>query len=48
MPQLTPFYFINEIVYIIFVMVVVLSLLTKLILPNQVRLFIARSYISII
>jgi len=46
MPQLVPFYFINEIVFSYTLVIIILYLLSKYILPRIVRLFITRIYIN--
>lgn len=46
MPQLTPFYYMNEIVFAFTVIVLVLYLLSKYILPRIVRLFLSRMFIN--
>lgn len=46
MPQLTPFYYMNEIVFAFTVIVLVLYLLSKYILPRIVRLFLSRIFIN--
>lgn len=46
MPQLTPFYYMNEIVFAFAVIVLVLYLLSKYILPRIVRLFLSRMFIN--
>lgn len=46
MPQLIPFYFINQITFVFISMIIVIYLLSKYILPNIVCLFIARLAIN--
>ena len=46
MPQLTPFYYMNEIVFAFAVIVLVLYILSKYILPRIVRLFLSRMFIN--
>jgi F-type H+-transporting ATPase subunit 8 len=46
MPQLIPFYYMNEIVFGFGLIVVILYLLSKFILPRIVRLFISRVFIN--
>jgi F-type H+-transporting ATPase subunit 8 len=46
MPQLTPFYFVNEVIFAFAIIVITIYLLSKYILPRFVRLFIARTFIS--
>ena len=44
MPQLVPFYFINEVVFAFSVIVIVYYLLSKYILPRIINLFISRLF----
>nr|YP_007507080.1 ATP synthase subunit 8 [Ceratocystis cacaofunesta]YP_009704219.1 ATP synthesase subunit 8 [Ceratocystis fimbriata]YP_009710371.1 ATP synthesase subunit 8 [Ceratocystis albifundus]YP_010119575.1 ATP synthase subunit 8 [Ceratocystis polychroma]YP_010119589.1 ATP synthase subunit 8 [Ceratocystis changhui]YP_010119603.1 ATP synthase subunit 8 [Ceratocystis uchidae]YP_010119617.1 ATP synthase subunit 8 [Ceratocystis huliohia]YP_010119631.1 ATP synthase subunit 8 [Ceratocystis lukuohia]YP_0101 len=46
MPQLVPFYYMNELVFSFSLIVVILYLLSKYILPRIVRLFISRIFIK--
>ena len=46
MPQLVPFYFINEITFTFATITIIIYLLSKYILPRFVRLFLARTIIS--
>jgi len=46
MPQLVPFYFINEITFAFILLVVMIYIFSKYILPRFVRLFISRMFIS--
>ena len=46
MPQLTPFYFMNEITFTFVIIGIIIYLLTKYILPRFVRLFLSRTFIS--
>lgn len=46
MPQLTPFYYMNEIAFAFAIIVIVLYVLSKYILPRIVRLFISRMFIN--
>jgi len=46
MPQLTPFYFVNEVVFAFAIIVLTLYLLSKYVLPRFVRLFSSRTFIS--
>jgi F-type H+-transporting ATPase subunit 8 len=46
MPQLTPFYYINEVTFAFGLITIMLYLLSKYILPRIVRLFVSRMYIS--
>lgn len=46
MPQLVPFYYINEVVFAFTLIVFILYLLSKYILPRTVRLFLSRMFID--
>lgn len=46
MPQLIPFYYMNEIVFAFSIIVVLLFILSKYILPRIVRLFLSRMFIN--
>jgi F-type H+-transporting ATPase subunit 8 len=46
MPQLTPFYYMNEVMFAFLIILFSLFLLSKYILPRIVRLFISRMFIS--
>nr|YP_009254347.1 ATP synthase F0 subunit 8 [Trichoderma gamsii]YP_009440479.1 ATP synthase F0 subunit 8 [Trichoderma hamatum]YP_009466116.1 ATP synthase F0 subunit 8 [Trichoderma asperellum]YP_009826350.1 ATP synthase F0 subunit 8 [Trichoderma atroviride]YP_010383013.1 ATP synthase F0 subunit 8 [Trichoderma simmonsii]QXU76312.1 ATP synthase F0 subunit 8 [Trichoderma harzianum CBS 226.95]UDY68307.1 ATP synthase subunit 8 [Trichoderma koningiopsis]UUF68307.1 ATP synthase F0 subunit 8 [Trichoderma afroharzia len=46
MPQLTPFYYMNEIVFAFSIIVILLFILSKYILPRIVRLFLSRMFIN--
>ncbi|RYE15801.1 MAG: hypothetical protein EOP34_01735 [Rickettsiales bacterium] len=46
MPQLVPFYFINEVTFTFLTLIVLIYLLSKYILPRIVRLFTTRVFIS--
>jgi F-type H+-transporting ATPase subunit 8 len=46
MPQLVPFYFMNQVVFAFTSIVVILYVVSKYILPRFVRLFITRIFIS--
>lgn len=46
MPQLVPFFFINQIVFAFALLVVMIYVFTKYILPRIVKLFLTRTYIS--
>jgi F-type H+-transporting ATPase subunit 8 len=48
MPQLVPFYYINEIFFTFVIISTLTFLLSKYILPNKIRLFISRIFIKII
>jgi F-type H+-transporting ATPase subunit 8 len=46
MPQLTPFYFVNEVTFAFAIILITIYMLSKYILPRFVRLFLARTFIS--
>ena len=46
MPQLVPFYYMNEIVFAFGLIVFILYMLSKYILPRIVRLFLSRVFIN--
>ena len=46
MPQLVPFYFINEVTFTFAILVITIYMLSKYILPRFVRLFLSRTFIS--
>lgn len=46
MPQLVPFYYVNEVVFAFGLIVVILYILSKYILPRIVRLFLSRMFIQ--
>ena len=46
MPQLTPFYYMNVIVFAFSIIVILLFILSKYILPRIVRLFLSRMFIN--
>jgi len=46
MPQLVPFYFINEVTFAFVLLVTMIYIFSKYILPRFVRLFISRMFIS--
>lgn len=46
MPQLVPFFFVNQVVFAFVVLTVLIYALSKYILPRFVRLFISRIYIN--
>ena len=46
MPQLVPFYFINEVVFAFSIIVITHYILSKYILPRIVNLFISRIFIA--
>jgi F-type H+-transporting ATPase subunit 8 len=46
MPQLVPFYYMNEIVFAFSLIVFILYISSKYILPRIVRLFVSRMFID--
>ena len=46
MPQLVPFYYMNEVIFAFAVIVFILYILSKYILPRIVRLFLSRMFIN--
>jgi F-type H+-transporting ATPase subunit 8 len=46
MPQLVPFYFINQVTFAFILLVIMIYVFSKYILPRFVRLFISRIFIS--
>lgn len=46
MPQLVPFYFINEVTFTFAMVAITVYMLSKYILPRFVRLFLSRTFIS--
>ena len=46
MPQLVPFYYMNEIIFAFTIIVLILYILSNYILPRMVRLFLSRMFID--
>jgi len=46
MPQLVPFYFINQVTFAFILLIVMVYVFSKYILPRFVRLFMSRMFIS--
>ncbi|KAL5344172.1 ATP synthase F0 subunit 8, partial [Pseudogymnoascus australis] len=46
MPQLVPFYFINQVTFAFIILVTMIYVFSKFILPRFVRLFLSRVFIS--
>lgn len=46
MPQLTPFFFVNQTVFVFVLLTILIFLLSKYILPRYVNLFISRIFIK--
>nr|AFD96053.1 ATP synthase subunit 8 [Aspergillus terreus] len=46
MPQLVPFFFVNQVVFAFAVLTVLIYAFSKYILPRFVRIFISRIYIN--
>lgn len=46
MPQLVPFYFVNEVTFTFVTLITIIYLFSKYILPRMIRLFSTRVFIS--
>lgn len=46
MPQLVPFYFVNQVTFSFVLLITMIYLFSKYILPKFIRLFLTRIYIS--
>lgn len=46
MPQLVPFYFINQVTFTFILLIIMIYMFSKYILPRFVRLFLTRTFIS--
>jgi F-type H+-transporting ATPase subunit 8 len=46
MPQLVPFYFINQVLFAIILLTILIYVLSKYILPRFIRLYLTRIYIA--
>ena len=46
MPQLVPFFFINQVVFTLSTLVILIYIFSKYILPSIVRLFTTRNFIN--
>lgn len=46
MPQLMPFFFVNQVVFTFVILTIIIYIFSKYILPKFVRLFISRIYIN--
>jgi len=46
MPQLVPFYFVNEVTFAFLILVTLIYVFSKYVLPRFVRLFATRVFIS--
>nr|YP_009240559.1 ATP synthase subunit 8 [Pyronema omphalodes]AMO66531.1 ATP synthase subunit 8 [Pyronema omphalodes] len=46
MPQLVPFYFINQVTFTFVILTVLLYILSKHILPRILRLFLSRVFVT--
>ena len=46
MPQLVPFFFVNQVIFAFIVLTILIYSFTKYILPRFVRIFISRIYIN--
>nr|YP_009568380.1 ATP synthase F0 subunit 8 [Orbilia oligospora]QBL02012.1 ATP synthase F0 subunit 8 [Orbilia oligospora]QID02767.1 ATP synthase F0 subunit 8 [Orbilia oligospora]QID02835.1 ATP synthase F0 subunit 8 [Orbilia oligospora]QID02877.1 ATP synthase F0 subunit 8 [Orbilia oligospora]QIJ59995.1 ATP synthase F0 subunit 8 [Orbilia oligospora] len=48
MPQLVPFYFINQVTYVFLILLILIYTFSKFVLPHIVRTLITRTYLNII
>jgi F-type H+-transporting ATPase subunit 8 len=46
MPQLVPFYFVNQVTFTFVILIIMIYLFSKNVLPKFVRLFLTRIFIS--
>lgn len=46
MPQLVPFFFVNQVLFAFVILIVLIYMFTKYVLPKFVRIFISRIYIN--
>ena len=46
MPQLVPFYFINQVLFAIILLTILIYVLSKYILPRFIRLYLTRIYLA--
>jgi len=46
MPQLVPFYFVNQVTFTFIILIIMIYIFSKNILPRFVRLFLTRIFIS--
>jgi F-type H+-transporting ATPase subunit 8 len=46
MPQLVPFFFVNQVIFAFILLVLMIYIFSKYILPNRLQLFITRLFIS--
>jgi len=46
MPQLIPFYFVNQVIFTFVILIIMIYIFSKNILPRFVRLFLTRIFIS--
>ena len=46
MPQLVPFYFVNQVTFTFIILIIMIYIFSKNILPRFVRLFLTRVFIS--
>ena len=46
MPQLVPFYFINQVTFAFIILVIMIYVFSKYILPSFVKLFLSRTFIT--
>jgi len=48
MPQLVPFFFLNQITFTFILLILTIYVISKYILPRFVRLFLSRTFISLL
>jgi len=46
MPQLVPFFFVNQVIFAFVLLIIMIYVFSKYILPKFVKLFITRIYLS--
>jgi len=46
MPQLVPFFFVNQVLFAFVILIVLIYVFSKYVLPKFVRIFISRIYIN--
>jgi len=46
MPQLVPFYFVNQVLFTFIILIIMIYIFSKNVLPRFVRLFLTRVFIS--
>lgn len=46
MPQLVPFFFVNQVIFAFVLLIIMIYMFSKYILPRLVKLFLSRVYLS--